>query len=245
MTSVLDRFNLRPAERRLVVAVALFVFALVNFLFVWPHFGDLARAQVNLSGAQKTLTRYQSEIALVPASKIKLRDLEGQGSAVLPADQELQLQRTVQTEVEKAHVAYTSLAVAPLNLTSGKTNQFFEERSVRLNVNTGDKELINFLVALGEGNSMIRVRSMQLKPDQTQTKLVGAFTLVASYQRKAPARSAAVEKAAPAPAPASAVKPLVRTNALAAKDQGKPAAPVKREAGKADVSPATKSPKIP
>ena len=36
--------------------------------------------------------------------------------------------------------------------------------------------------SLGADNSMIRVRDMDLKPDQSQMKLMGSITLVASYE---------------------------------------------------------------
>ena len=43
MTSYLDRLNLRPFEKRLVVGVGAVLFVVLNAWFVFPHFSDLAR----------------------------------------------------------------------------------------------------------------------------------------------------------------------------------------------------------
>ena len=45
MTNPLDRLNLRPFEKRLVVVVAAVLFVVLNAWFVFPHFSDLADAQ--------------------------------------------------------------------------------------------------------------------------------------------------------------------------------------------------------
>ena len=49
MNSFLDRLNLRPQERRLVVGVLVIVFVVVNLWFVWPHAGDLKIARAFFS----------------------------------------------------------------------------------------------------------------------------------------------------------------------------------------------------
>lgn len=67
------------------------------------------------------------------------------------------------------------------------TNSYFEEQSLRISFqNTGDAELLKFMVSLGENNSTIRIRDLTVKPDPTQMKLMGELTMVASYQKAAP-----------------------------------------------------------
>ena len=39
-TSIFDKLNLRPQERRLVVIVGMVLFVLINWWFVWPFFGE-------------------------------------------------------------------------------------------------------------------------------------------------------------------------------------------------------------
>ena len=45
MSSYLDRLNLRPFEKRLVVGVGVVLFIVVNAVFVVPHFSDLSQAR--------------------------------------------------------------------------------------------------------------------------------------------------------------------------------------------------------
>ena len=40
MTTLLDRLNLRPQERRLVVMAAAVLFLVLQFWLVWPHFKE-------------------------------------------------------------------------------------------------------------------------------------------------------------------------------------------------------------
>ena len=79
---------------------------------------------------------------------------------------------------------------------SSKPNEFFEEQTLRLGVNpTGDKELIDFLVAIGNSDLMVRVKELNLNPDQGGYKLMGSINLVASFQKKSPIGSATVRPA--------------------------------------------------
>ena len=107
----------------------------------------------------------------------------------LPAD-EIQLLRTVQIQAPRSGVYVSSSRPVP-NM-SGKTNAFFDEQTVVISVNTGDKELVSFLYTIGSDNSMIRVRDLDLKPDTSGNKLQGSLTLVASFQRKPPTVAPAV-----------------------------------------------------
>ncbi len=193
--SLLDQFNLRPAEKRLVVGVFAVLLLALSALLVWPRAGDWRKALDALEKSRKTLREYQAEIARIPEYQQRLAELEGQGSAVLQEEQALQLLRTIQTEASRHNVAITSTrAGVPTAATS--TNTFFDEQTVIIGVNTGEKELVHFLHALGSGNSMIRVRDMDLRPDPPRYRLQGSITLVASYQKRS--------GAAPRPAPARA-----------------------------------------
>lgn len=183
MSSFIAHLNLRPQERRILVVVTTIVLVVLNGIFVWPHFKDWRRVETALAKAQLTLKSYRDELARVPDYNARLEKLEGQGSAVLPADQTLQLQRAVQNQATASGVAITSTRMAP-SMTSN-TNAYFDEQTVVIGVNTGDKELVDFLVALGSGNSMIRAKDLDLHPEMpAQVKLVGNITLVASYQKK-------------------------------------------------------------
>jgi len=95
----------------------------------------------------------------------------------------------------------------------GKTNAFFEEQTVVLNVTCGEKELVDFLYRLADKDLLIRAKSMQISPDiQSRMRLQGPITLVKSFQRKQTARSvvtaAAFAPAAPKPAASNTPAPV-------------------------------------
>ena len=62
MTSYLDRLNLRPFEKRLVVAVGAVLFVVLNAWFVVPHFSDLGQAKKRRADALELMKSWQVEI---------------------------------------------------------------------------------------------------------------------------------------------------------------------------------------
>jgi len=198
-----------PQERRILVVVLTVVVVVLNALFVWPRFKDRARLEQQLANARQTLQAYQAEVARIPEYRRRLESLERQGSAVLPEAQALQLMRTVQSQAVQFSVDITSARTLPANpLTS--TNTFFDEQAVAVGVNTRDKELIDFLIALGSGSSLIRVRDLTLRPDPPLYRLNGEITLVASYQKGAkPAAAAPLPGPTPAATASNAPRPAI------------------------------------
>jgi type II secretory pathway component PulM len=62
MTGYLDRLNLRPFEKRLVVGVGAVLFVVLNAWFVVPHFSDLSQARERRLEALKKLELWQAEM---------------------------------------------------------------------------------------------------------------------------------------------------------------------------------------
>ena len=201
MTNIFDKLKLRPFERRLVVVIGIVLFLVSQFLFVWPKFGAVTRMDSRREQAKQQLAKFQDEIAQTNVFIADLRKLEGDGDAVPPEDQASDLMRTIQVQAQQS-------GVVPQNVSKAftRTNDaFFLEQSVTVTTLSTEEQLLNFLYNLGAGNSLIRVRGLTLRPDQTRTKLSATVTLVASYQKKPATRAAA----APAATPPSAVKPPV------------------------------------
>lgn len=216
MSSVLDKLNLRPVERRVLVVVLTAGVVVVNFLFVWPYFGEWGRTLRETERARLTLRAYQAELNRTAEYETKLRELAQQGSAVLPAEQALQLAYAVQSHARSNNVAIVGVRPGTALTSAANTNQFFDEQTVAIDVAATDRELVDFLVAMGSGDSMIRVRDMDLRPDPPQYKLNGKITLVASYQKKPKpaASSPAASAAASQPAtPRAAAPGAVSTSA--------------------------------
>jgi len=181
MNGFFDKLNLTLQERRILVVVLTVVLLVLNALFVWPRFNNMTLVRRQLEASRDTLAKYQKEVARMSGYRSRLEVLEKQGSAVLPAEQTLQLTRAVQNQALLSSVAITG--TRPVSSTS--TNQFFDEQTLAIDVSAADKELVDFLVALGKGDSMIRVRDMDLRPDlPAQIRLLGKITMVASYQKK-------------------------------------------------------------
>jgi hypothetical protein len=223
MSSLFDKLNLRPNERRLVIIVAIVVFILLNAFFVWPHFGDWGKLQKRQKLAQDLLTAFQDEIRKAPQYEAQLKNLREAGASVASEEQALKLSTTINNQAALSGVQinrYDSIRQTTGGV--GKTNQFFEEQSAVANVTAEEKSLVDFLYNLGVGGSLIRVRSMNLSPDPQRQKLQGNITVVASYAKRAPVRPAAAPPGrtnAPATStarstnsPARASSPFTRTN---------------------------------
>lgn len=193
MSSALDRLNLRPQERRLVIGVGIFVFLLVNYFLVWPRFDDLKTHKSAMERSRKKFREYQAEVDKMPKYKETLAKLEEGNPMVESAEQALLLIRRVQEQAARSGVTLASQRPVPkVNI---KANDFFDEEGLAIVFTAGDKELVEFLVTLSGDNSMIRVRDMDLKPDPSRTQLTCNLTLFASYP-KAAARSATPVKPA-------------------------------------------------
>lgn len=180
-TSVFDKMNLRPQERRLVVITGLAIFVVLNIWFVFPYFGEWGRVERKMERSRDTLERYQQEITRRPQYERQLAELRESGSRMLTS------------EVEMQNVVHNQAAAAGLQIvnydsrfrpTLTKTNQFFEEQTASVRFSSGGKELVDFLVGLASQDAMIRVREMDLRPDPSQTRLVGNLLIVGNYQKK-------------------------------------------------------------
>ena len=237
MNRLLAQLNLSPQERRIAVIVGIVVFVVLNAVFVWPQFADWHKFQNQLAGSRKTLANYQEEIARVPTHQARLKRLESQGAAgILPAEQARDLLHTAQVQAQQAHLVI--LQTRSPTSSGPSTNLYFDEQMLSIDTSGTDRELIDFLVALGNGNSMIRVRNLDLRPDPPLYKLLGKIELVASYQKKprAPVAPAPATPPAGVPARTNAATGPVRTNAATAAPARTNAVPV-RPAGTNSANP--------
>jgi len=203
MTTLLDRLNLRPQERRLVVMAAAVLFLVLQFWLVWPHFQEWGQTKTARENARRKLLTYRTMLAQTNELRLKLDklELEGQGAGLLAPEQVgRQLVDRIGAQARDSKVSYSRLNVLPRG-SGSRTNEFFEEQTVDFGVNpTGDKELIGFLVAIGNSDLMVRVKDLSLNPAPGGYQLQGSMKLVASFQKKNPAGPAAVKSGARADA---------------------------------------------
>jgi Tfp pilus assembly protein PilO len=191
--------QLRPLEKRLVVGIGAAVFIVLNAWFVVPHFSDWGKVQQRNADARKKLANYNATLARTNEIEREIRRIEGQGADVPMEDQATHFASTIQTEAIRAGVTLDN---------SGKlqatTNQNFLELAQQYQVRGKEQQLVDFLFNLGEGNSSIRVRDLNLHPDQPHQMLMATIRLMGSYQLRAPARGAASTRTTTAPNPAPA-----------------------------------------
>jgi hypothetical protein len=187
MNTLLDRLNLRPQERRFLVVVITLSFVVVNFWLIWPRFKDWGAVQAEIAKTRTKLQAYRrdSNPKLIADYQTRLKELEGEGPGVAADDQSFDLIRAIQQTANQCGIVNFNPG-QEVTISSTKTNEYFEEKARRIEVVTGEKELVDFLISIGSSNSLIRARSVVLRPDQSGTRLRGDITLVASYQKKKP-----------------------------------------------------------
>jgi hypothetical protein len=195
VTGYLDKLNLRPFEKRLVVGVAAVLFVVFNAWFVWPHFSDLSLAQTRKAEALKKLDKWQKECDQAPKYRTAIAGIIGESQDV-PAEDQMQ-QFTSAWQMQQAQ---TGVNVTSTGRPTTTTNDFFVKLSQTLQVQSGEPQLVDFLYKLGTSGSLIRIRGLTLRTDPPRHQLVASVTLVASYQKNQP------KKAAPAALPAAAGK---------------------------------------
>jgi len=192
--------------------VGFVVFVVLNIWMVWPQFGQVAVWEQRKRDTEKKLKTFKDELNRKPEYEKELARMEKLGVYVATEEQALQLMEEVRSEAALANVSVTRWDPSQRS-TATRTN-FFEEQSLSITVNTGEKELVDFLWNLGSRNSLIRVKNMSLQPDPTRMRLQGTILLVKSFQKKksAPSVAAAASKASPPPVKASNA-PVRATNA--------------------------------
>jgi hypothetical protein len=216
MSSVFDKLNLKPGERRFVVFVALIAFIVINALFVWPKFFDWKKVTDREKRAADQLQQFRREVDNIKRYQLQLRELEAKGAQVQTEQQASELQNAVRAQAQLSGVTINNYTPVNRMGTSGKTNLFFDEQSATIQFVGEEKPLVDFLYNLGAGSSMIRVRSMTLNPDPPRYRLQGSITLVASYARAArPVAATTPGTARPAPAtgPRTAMTNISRAGA--------------------------------
>lgn len=213
MTTFLDKLNLRPQERRLVVFVGLLVFVALNIFFVVPQFGKVDFWENRKKAADKKLGDYQTALAEVEKNKVLLKKLEETGGVIDQGTEDaiLTLQRDVTSLAQMSGM--TPESSTPGRSSSGRTNSFFDEAALRLTASAGEKELVEFLYNLGSRNALVRVRNMSLQPEPSQFKLKANIELVKSFPRKTIAKGGA-KTASITPGAAKATTPASATNSI-------------------------------
>jgi Tfp pilus assembly protein PilO len=179
-----DRYDLSVAERRLVMVVFLVVFIILNMALIFPRFSDWAEMGQKMERAQQKIASFNTLISRSAQFRAKLAELEGIGSNVSTESQANNLMRLIQDQARKSKLPTPSISPVRISNERSTNNMFFNQKAYRVTATTDDNELIDFLVAVGSSDSMVRIHDLDLKPTQKDTKLICNMTLVANYQKQ-------------------------------------------------------------
>jgi hypothetical protein len=169
-----------------------------------------------MNKAGDNVATFQRGVDKVPGLKREIDKYQKQGDVVPPDDQAVQFVRLIQKQAAQSGVIIVSMGS---QRQSGNTNNpFFVEQNETITLQSGEKQLVDFLYNLGAGNSLIRVKVLSAQPDQSHQQLTSRVTLIASYQKKAPtptprAAAPATAPAAKSPATPPAARPVVTNRA--------------------------------
>ncbi len=171
--------QLRPAERRLVIGVGVVLILVVNWVYVWPHFSDWGKLTDRYEDAKRKLTLYQTAVAQKPEVEKLVKKYQTEGEFVAQEDQAINFMRTIQTQASQSGFGIQSFSRSIM-----RTNDaFFVEQQQNITVSATEEQLVDFLYKIGSGASMIRVRDLELQPDQAHQHLNANIKLVANYQK--------------------------------------------------------------
>ena len=185
--------RLSPVERFFIASAIICVFIVIQIVFVFPKFGQLKGIERRNRDAKAKLDLYEKEIAQTDFYRTNITILEGDGASVPLEDQGVSFLQAIQSEAVKSVVI-----IQANNRLPESTNQFFKELSQSITTLSDESQLVDFLYNLGTSSSQTRVRAIAIRPDPSRTKLNATITLVASFQKKPPVRSATAPAAKPA-----------------------------------------------
>jgi type II secretory pathway component PulM len=170
--------QLRPMERRLVIGVGVVLLLVANWVLVWPHFSDWGKLTRRYEDAQRKLKLFQTAVAQKPELEKSVKAYESEGEFVALEDQAINFMRTIQSQASASGFGIQNYSRSMM-----RTNQFFVEQIQNISVSATEPQLVDFLYKIGSGTSMIRVRDLELQPDQPRQRLNANIRLVASYQK--------------------------------------------------------------
>ena len=175
--SFFDKYNMSAGERRLVMSVVVLLVAVL----AWMAFDSIeppAKTNAAIAKIETDLKRWGTERANHAKYKGQIRDLEGMSSAVAKEEQEVDMSRTV-NKLEGS----SGINVTRQHRVNTSTNDFFIEKSMRIDFSGKENQIVDFLWKLGEDDSLVRVSEMRIKPDKNRTRLEGWMRLTSSYQK--------------------------------------------------------------
>ena len=190
--SIFDKYNMSAGERRIVM----FVLVVLIGVLAWMAFDMIPKPEqtnVKINKINRDLKSWIAERNKVGSYKEQINKLEGMSSAVVQEEQEVDMSRAI-NKLE----ASSGINVSRQGRVNTETNNFFIEKSMRIDFSGKESQIVDFLWKLGESDSLVRVSEMRVRPDKNRYKLEGWMELTASYQKNVTAPVATVTPSAQA-----------------------------------------------
>jgi Tfp pilus assembly protein PilO len=191
--------NLRPFERRVIVVVGVFFFLVLNYLFVFPYFREWSQLHRRMDQANVKKKLYDNVLTQTNVIWREVQQMERAGLDIPAEDQVRHFANTIDAQAGKSGVNLITVGRS-----TQSTNQFFIELTRSITAQSPEQPLVDFLFSLGSGNSLIRVRDLNLRPEPNRQQLMANITLAASYQKKSAARPASPPASGPGSKPPAA-----------------------------------------
>ena len=188
--SIFDKYNMSAGERRVVM----FVLVVLIGVLAWMAFDMIPKPEqtnVKINKINRDLKSWLKERNSVGTYKDQINKLEGMSSAVVQEEQEVDMSRTI-NKLE----ASSGINVSRQGRVNTETNNFFIEKSMRIDFSGKENQIVDFLWKLGESDSLVRVSEMRVRPDKNRYKLEGWMELTASYQKNVTATVVSVTPSA-------------------------------------------------
>jgi hypothetical protein len=213
--------QLKPQERRWLIAIACVVFVTMNYIFIWPQFKEWSANTNRMSTDRDNMAKYSGEIAHKSEYERKIRGIDPENQNIAQEDQAVHFENYFRDRAVENGVQIQSTSRP-----STRTDDFTIEQRETIQVLTGERNLVDYLYSLGSSGSSMRVESMSLRPlDLNRYQLHADLTIEESYFRNASSAASARTTAAAAPA-APAANPAARAaNSIAPTNRPGPIRP--------------------
>ncbi len=196
MTTLFDRLNIRREDRRTVLAAFCVVFLVANAFLLPSLYRNWNAVCAAIEQGESRRERLRAQIAKKPALMAELGQLQKQVELAESAERAELILRQQSELAEKSGLNIESKR--PGLRYAGRAGDLLGEETLTLAFTAGDKELLDFLMSTSGERSAVRIRDLDVKPEEpARTKLRGTVTLVASYQKNTSSKTAKSKGKAP------------------------------------------------
>jgi type II secretory pathway component PulM len=171
--------QLKPQERRWLIAIGCVVFITLNYFFIWPQFKQWQANTLRMKAATEKIALYRAEIVHQPEYKQKIAQLDAESQNIPQEDQAVHFENYFRDRAIENGVQIQSTSRLQT-----RTDAFTMEQQTTIQVLAAEKNLVDFLYSLGSSGSLMRVKAMSLRPlDMNRFQLHADLTLAESYLR--------------------------------------------------------------